>query len=155
MTGLVVPSILPLFAGGGAPWLVLAAAVPTVVAVVSVLLRAPGLSRPWVRFGADVIGVAVVVAIVPGGSGSQSALGSLPSGAAQLITSALPASARGPELGFVVVALAIAAGLAGELALRTDATLLPLAPALVLYGAAVAVGAGGIRTPTWGAILLV
>ncbi|MGI8752087.1 MAG: transglutaminaseTgpA domain-containing protein [Acidimicrobiales bacterium] len=155
VTGLVVPSILPLFAGGGAPWLVLAAAVPTVVAAVSVLLRTPGLNRPWVRFGADVIGAAIVVAIVPGGSGSQSALGGLPSGAAQLITSALPASVRGPELGFVVVTLAIAAGLAGELALRTDATLLPLAPALVLYGAAVAVGAGGIRTPTWGAILLV
>lgn len=159
VAGLVVPSILALFAGGGAPWLVVGAAVPTALAVVSVALRGRDLtlrwSRPWFRFGADLIGVVIVIATVPVGDGGQSALGGLPSGAARLITSALPASARGPELGVAVVAVAVAAGLAAELALRTGATLLPLVPSLVVYGAAVAVGAGGIRAPVWGAVLLV
>lgn len=161
VTALVIPSILPLFAGGGAPWLVLGAGVPTAVAVASVLFGGAALSRrlghPWVRFGADVVGIIAVVATVPAGrgSGSQAALVGLPSGAARLITSALPAIGGGPELGAVVVAVAIAATLAGELAVRTGATLLPLVPALVLYGGAVAVGAGGLPPPAWGALILV
>ncbi len=155
----VVPTVLSLFAGGGAAGLLLAGVLPAVVAALSVGIawsnRRPWapLSSPWLRLFVDAVAVLLLVAFLPSGPQGQSALAGLPSGLHRLLTSALPVGAGGPELGVAVVAVALASGVGAELALRPGRRLLPLAPAAVLYVAAVAIGAGGQPAPPWGALL--
>jgi hypothetical protein len=153
---LTLPVLLPLFAGGGAGALVAAALVPVAVAVASVLaVRWAPLAGPGVRLAADVAGVVVLLAFLPADPGGRGALTGLVSGAARLVTAALPATPAGPELGVVAVVVAVAAGLGAELARRTRSALAPALPALLLFAAGVAVGTGGLRPPSWAAVLLV
>ncbi|MCU4185284.1 DUF3488 domain-containing protein [Acidiferrimicrobium sp. IK] len=170
VVAVVIPSLRPLFAGAGTWWLLVAVAVPVLVACVSVLAaprtapsppaagrragRLGAASGPWSRLLVDGTALSVALVAVPADAEGRSALGGLRAGAAHLLTSALPLPAGGPELGVVMVAAAVAAGVAAEAAVRTRSALAPVAAPVVLYGAALAVGAGGLPAPTWDAAAL-
>ncbi len=149
----VIPSVLPIFSGVGVEWLVAAVAIPAVVAAGS-MLGGRYIDRPEFRAAAAVAALVALLALMPADPEHHAALASLASGPKLLVTAALPVAAGGPQLGFVTVVLVVAAWAAAETAQRTHRALAPLVPTLVVYVAALAVGAGGLPAPRWGALLV-
>ncbi len=154
------PTVLPLFGGGGLAWLLGAAAIPAVVVAASLVLsRAahghPRAERGWAGLVVAAAGVAALVAAAPPGPDGEGALAGLGSGLDRLFTTALPTAPVGPEFGVALVAVAVAAGAAAELARRDRPGWWPAVPTLVLYLGALVVGAGGPPAPSRGAVLVV
>lgn len=155
-----VPTVLALFAAGGLGWLLGAAAIPALVAAASVVASDgarghPLAERGWSRLVVAAGGVAALVAAVPSGPQGNRALTGLGSGLDRLFTTALPTAPVGPELGVTMVAVAVAAGAGAELARRDQTAWWPVVPTVVLYLAALVVGAGGPPAPSWGAVPVV
>jgi len=155
-----VPTVLALFAGGGLGWLLAAAAVPAIVVAASVVVSDaarghPFAERGWARLVIGAAGVAALVAAAPRGPRGEGALTGLGSGLDRLFTTALPTAPLGPELRVAIVAVAAASGAAAELARRENPGWWPIVPTLLLYLAALLIGAGGRPAPSWGAIPVV
>lgn len=91
------------------------------------------------------LGTYVLLAVDPGRSVAD--------GPRRLLTVALPADPRGPELAAVVIAAGLAGMWAASVAARPTGSrpspLAPVAPAVVLLVLALAVGAGAGRPPGW------
>ncbi len=159
----VLPAVAPIFADSVALALLAGWAVPTAVALLSMSWseggRRPGaggiLAGSAARLAADVVGVGAILLILPDDPSGRGALSGLAAGAARLLSVSLPAAAAGPQLGIAVVAVAVAAALAAEIAHRTTGRLAPLVPGLALLGVALLTGSGGATPPRWVAPVVV
>ncbi|HSV67403.1 MAG TPA: transglutaminase domain-containing protein [Mycobacteriales bacterium] len=128
-------------------------AVPTVVVGAGAAVRLSPAARTLA--GVAVLAMHVLLAVAPGRS--------VVDGPRRLLTAALPADPRGPELAAVVIAAGLTGLWSASLAVRpprpagprraartrAPSPLAPVAPAVVLLVLALAVGAGAGRPPGW------
>lgn len=139
----VALAFTPVFAGGAAVPLVLAAGLPVVLTAGLTTARRP----PRLAAGLAAWVLLAALAAYESPARLASVAGGLRDGAQRLLTTALPADARGDELT-VVLFLVWAASTAGcELVLRRRRSVLPVLPPVLLLGAALVAGAGGRSVP--------